>query len=103
MPDPYGYTVLEWDDEEDPHGNLRHCLRHGLDERIVSEVMSIDPVEIRLSNTAADFVIAGPDSSGKMWTILLVKSETSSDALRLVTGWPSSKKQLQLWEQAHSR
>jgi hypothetical protein len=46
------YEAIDWDDEEEQPdeqlNNLLHCLRHGVDERVVDEVLSEEPVEIRL-------------------------------------------------------
>ena len=42
MSDHYAFETIEWDDEEDPDGNLAHCLRHGVDEQVVAEVLRVD-------------------------------------------------------------
>ena len=34
---------IDWDDEEDEEGNLVHCLRHGVTEAVVDQVLRNDP------------------------------------------------------------
>ncbi len=45
MFDPYLYEAIDWDDEDDEDGNLQHCLRHGVDEAVVGEVLATHPVK----------------------------------------------------------
>ena len=74
---------IDWDDEEDEDGNLAHCLR--VDhlgpnpERVVHEVLSEEPVEIKYPVRTADIAVVGPDRSRTvLWVVLLsVSSERS--------------------------
>lgn len=78
-----------------------HCLRHGVTERVVSEVLQQNPVEITLSLASAEFAIVGPDKNlSIMWTLLFDRSHKRGDWLRPVTGWQSNAAQINAWKQA---
>jgi hypothetical protein len=99
--DPSHFDAIEWDDEDDDDGNLVHCLRHGVTERIVGDVLWQNPVEIKLASTGADFIIVGPDRQwDDLWTLLFIVSPTRGDWLRPVTGWRASPPQKAAWERA---
>lgn len=66
----WGFERIDWDDEEDEHGNLAHCLEHGVDEAVVDQVLSEEPVEIKMRVQTAEFVVVGPDRGGTIWTLL---------------------------------
>ena len=101
MFDPSRFDDIEWDDQDDDDGNLVHCLRHGVDEGVVADVLLQSPVEISLASTMADFVIVGPDRHWeRMWTLLLIVSPTRGDRLRPVTGWRATRAQIESWERA---
>ena len=91
------FESIDWDEEEDEDGNLAHCLRHGVNERVVEEVLSGQPVQIRMKLQTATFVVVGPDRSGRMWTILFDRSYKRGDWLRPVTGWESTPREAQEW------
>jgi hypothetical protein len=97
----YDWEMIDWDDDEDEEGNLQHCLRHGVTERVVHEVLSTEPVEIKLRLDAAEFAVVGPDDArSAMWTILLATSWKRGDWLRPVTGWRSKVDEIGQWEAA---
>ncbi len=99
--DPYKFEVIDWDEEEDPDGNLQHCLRHGVDERVVAEVLRTRPVEVRMRLQSAEFAIVGPDEHEmRMWTILFDVSYKRGDWLRPITGWPSKQSEVNAWTKA---
>lgn len=101
MFDPLKYELIDWDEEEDEEGNLFHCLQHGVDERVVYEVLREHPVEITLSLKSAEISIVGPDTGMvNMWTILFDTSYKRGDWLRPITGWLSNAAQITAWEQA---
>ena len=104
MFDPFAFEAIDWDDEEDPEGNLSHCLRHGVDEQVVAEVLRLHPVEVRIRLETADFAIVGPDESReRLWTILFDVSHKRGDWLRPVTGWQSKASEERLWQQITGR
>lgn len=94
----WDFEAIDWDDEEDEEGNLAHCLRHGIDERVVDSVLSEEPVEIKMRVEIADFAIVGPDRGGQMWTLLFDWSFKRGDWLRPVTGWRSELEEIAEWE-----
>lgn len=99
MFDPYEWEAIDWDELEDEEGNYVHCLRHGVDEVVVEEVLRECPVEIKLSPVWAEFVIVGPDEAwGVLWTLLFDKSKKRGDWLRPVTGWKAKVAEVRQWE-----
>ena len=94
------FEAIEWDDDDDADGNVAHCMRqdHLPDpQRIVYEVLSESPVELKMRLTSAEFAIVGPDFGGAYWVILLVASGRKGELLRPVTGWPAGKKARAAW------
>lgn len=100
MFDPFAFEAIDWDDEEDPHGNLVHCLQHGLDEQVVYEVLREHPVEVKMALQTAEFAIVGPDAAGVLWTILFDRSYKRGDWLRPITGWQAKPNEGRKWQQA---
>lgn len=96
----WDFEAIDWDDEDDEDGNLAHCLRHGVDERVVDEVLREEPVEIKLSLTTAEFAIVGPDRGGRIWTLLFDRSHKRGDWLRPVTGWKAEPEEVAEWKRA---
>jgi len=97
------FEAIDWDDEDDPDGNLAHCLRHGVDEAVVGQVLANAPVEIKMKLQTARFVVVGPDSAGKMWTILFDSSFKRGDWLRPITGWRSEPQEISEWRRARGQ
>lgn len=97
------FEAVDWDDEENEDGNLVHCLRHGVTERVVYEVLREAPVEIDLVVRSADFAVVGPDSNGRMWTLLFDVSPRHGDWLRPVTGWQAEVDEIAEWTRARKR
>ena len=65
----WDFEAIDWDDEEDEEGNLADCLAHGVDERVVGEVLSEEPVEVKRRMSSAGVAILGPDRGGKIWLL----------------------------------
>jgi hypothetical protein len=98
--DPFRFEAIDWDDEDDENGNLRHCLRHDVDESVVYQVLREHPVEVKLAVQSAEFAIVGPDTGNKFWTLLFDTSWKRGDWLRPVTGWRSKPAEIVEWEAA---
>lgn len=96
---PDAFEAIDWDEEDDEQGNLAHCLRHGVHELVVADVLSLQPVEIRMRLRTAEFAVVGPDSSGWLWTLLFDRSGKRGDWLRPVTGWRSKPAEQAAWKQ----
>lgn len=98
------FEAIEWDPEDDSEGNLAHCQRpdhlgsHA--ERIVHEVLTEDPVEIKFRVQTAEFAVVGPDRSrNRLWVVLFDTSRRRGDWLRPVTGWAAEAAEQRAWEQ----
>ncbi len=93
------FDAIDWDPEDDPTGNHAHCAEHGVDERVVHEVLSGDWVDIEMGVETAEFAVVGPNvKSNFMWTLLFDTSWKRGDWLRPVTGWDSRPKDIREWE-----
>jgi len=98
------YEDIEWDPEEDPNGNLAHCMRANHlgpePEQIVYEVLSREPVEFEMPLKTAKYAIVGPEeSSATLWVVLLDVSSRRDDWLRPITGWRARPAQEAAWHQ----
>jgi hypothetical protein len=98
----WDFEAIDWDDEDDPDGNLAHCLEHDVNERVVDQVLREEPVDIKLHLQTAAIALLGPDFSGAMWTLLFDWSYKRGDWLRPVTGWPSEPAEIAEWEKGRS-
>jgi len=97
------YDDIDWDEDDDPDGNLAHCRRAGRlganAERVVAEVLSEEPVEIKMRLVTAEFSIVGPDRArAAIWVVLFDTSQKRGDWLRPVTGWRAEPEERQAWE-----
>ncbi len=101
--DLWDFEAIDWDDEDDEDGDLRHCLRHGIDQSIVEAVLREEPVEIKMTVRSAEFAIVGPDAGGQMWTLLFDRSYKRGDWLRPVTGWRSEADESREWKRGRRR
>jgi hypothetical protein len=96
--DLYDFEAIDWDDEEAEGSNLAHCLEHGVDERVVAEVLRREPREIKIPLETAEYAIVGPDDHAVYWTLLFDKSYKRGDWLRPVTGWPAKASEVRAWK-----
>jgi hypothetical protein len=102
------FEGIDWDSDEDEVGNLAHCLRPDHlgpePERIVDEVLSEQPVEIKYKVKTAELAIVGPDRSrSRLWVILFDVSHKRGDWLRPVTGWQAEPAERAKWEQRYGK
>jgi hypothetical protein len=92
------------DPEDDEDGNAAHCRRLGIPEQVVYEVLSEEPVEIKLPVQTAEGAFVGPNRvRNQLWTVLLDTSYKRGDWLRPVTGWQATPAEIREWEQATSK
>lgn len=94
----WDFEAIDWDDEEDEDGNLAHCLVHGVDERVVDQVLSEEPVKVTMELRTAEIAVVGPDHGGTFWTLLFDWSWKRGDWLRPVTGWHSEPEEIEEWK-----
>ena len=96
---PFDFTGIDWDSEDDPGSNLAHCLRHGVNGRVVAEVLNTEWVDVEMLVDTTEFAIVGPNAKRSiMWTLLFDTSWRDSNLLRPVTGWRSKRKDIRAWE-----
>lgn len=96
------FHAIDWDSDEDPNGNLAHCRQADHlgpnPSRVVAEVLSEEPVELKMRVVTAEFAIVGPNWSRSMWWVILFDtSHKRSDWLRPVTGWRAEPPERQEW------
>lgn len=96
------FDAIDWDPDDDANGNLVHCMRAEhlgpTPERIVAEVLSEEPVEVKMKVHTAEFAVVGPDRSRSvLWVVLLDTSHKRGDWLRPVTGWRAGDAERQSW------
>lgn len=93
------FDAIDWDPEDDPTGNHAHCAKHGIDERVVDEVLSGDWVDVEIPVDTTEFAIVGPNAKENfMWTLLFDTSWKRGDWLRPATGWDARPKDIGEWE-----
>jgi hypothetical protein len=101
-PDPSEIRGFELDDR-----NLVHMALHGLDGNLVYEVFS-DGEVVFLLNPPTDtrngsHLMVGRDVAGRHWTVVLVVADATLAILRPITGWASTRKELEQWREETSR
>jgi hypothetical protein len=90
---------IDWDSLEDEGSNLAKCMKRGIDEFVVGEVLEGEWVSLIRPVDTAEFVIVGPNEErNQMWTLLFATSSRRGDWLRPVTGWPSDAEDIAEWE-----
>lgn len=97
------YDAIDWDDDDDSDGNLAHCRRAdhlgATSERVVAELLSEEPVEIKMKVQTAEFAVVRPDRARAMWWVVLFDtSHKRGDWLRPVTGWRAGPTERDAWE-----
>ncbi len=93
------FDLIDWDPVEAERSNLAKCMRRGIDQGVVWEVLGGDWVSVIRPVGTAEFVVVGPNEErNKMWTILFATSSVRGDWLRPVTGWPSDDDEIAEWE-----
>ncbi len=97
-------TIAEFEIDE---RNRTHLARHGIDDGLIYEVW-LGPAHYRVnppsgegaSPRSGSHLMIGPSANGRLWTIVMVEVERERHTWRPITGWPSTGREKQLWEQA---
>jgi hypothetical protein len=93
------FDLIDWDPIEKENGNLAKCMRRGIDDVVVLEVLSEDWIDVEMPVESAEFAVIGPNEEhNQMWTLLFAVSLQRGDWLRPVTGWPSDNDEIKEWE-----
>lgn len=92
-------TSLDWDDDQDDEGNVRHIARHKVSVGEVAEVMTSAPVFVRVETEGDNpyFVAIGHTASGRFLEIWGIYYE--SHWWRTVTALDARPNQRALWNQ----
>jgi len=73
---------IDWDPVEAENSNLAKCVRRGIDEFVVAEVLEGEWVSVVRSVETAEFVVVGPNEErNQMWTLLFTTSSVRGDWL----------------------
>ncbi len=97
--DPDDFDLLDWDPLEAEGSNLAKCMKRGVDQGVVWEVLEGDWVDVEMPVDTAEFAIVGPNEErNRMWTLLFATSPMRGDWLRPVSGWPSGNDEIAEWE-----
>jgi hypothetical protein len=81
--------------------NLSH-FSHGLTDIVIWDVWAgdfgvfVNPPQPTRSGT---HLMIGPDSTGRLWTIVVVEVDQEAGRWRPITGWPSTAKETEAWRE----
>ena len=90
--------VRDWEFDE---RNRAHLARHGIDDNLVWDVWAGNPMLVpNKPGRSASHLMIGPDSNGRLWTIVIVLMDDDLGLWRAITGWPSDRKERESWEGA---
>lgn len=86
MPFPF----IIWDLDDDPEGNVRHCLQHGVTKDEVNEVVQ-DPASGKgVSRSSGRPAIFGQTSAGR--PLIVVYEAVDDDTIYPVTAYDVNRK-----------
>jgi hypothetical protein len=90
---------IDWDPVDAENSNLAKCMRRGIDQFVVAEVLEGEWVSVIRPVETAEFVIVGPNEErNQMWTLLFATSLVRGDWLRPATGWRADDGEITEWE-----
>ena len=81
--------------------NLHHLAQHGLDANLIADVLAGAPivaVNAPRGGRSGSHLLVGPSSAGRHWTIVIVEMDDKIGLWRPITGWPSTTKEILLWQ-----
>jgi len=82
--------------------NVEHLSRHGLDQNIVWDVLADAPIFVLDSKEhAATHLMTGRESTGRMWTVVIMLVDDELDWWRPITGWPSERLEVETWREGN--
>lgn len=88
--------IRGWDFDE---RNRAHLARHEIDDNLVWDVWAGNPILVpNKPGRSGSHLMIGPDSSGRLWTIVIVPVNDDLGLWRAITGWPSERKERESWE-----
>ena len=81
--------------------NEEHLAGHGIDGNLVADVLAGTPIVAinqPRDGRSGSHLLVGPSSTGRCWTIVVVEIDEAIGLWRPITGWPSTRKEIQLWQ-----
>jgi len=79
-----GYRYLMWDLDDEPDGNVQHCLEHGVTKDEVGEVLE-NPVSTDDSHSSGKPVAFGDTSTGRH--LIVVYEEIDEETAYPITAY----------------
>ncbi|MFN0146362.1 MAG: hypothetical protein ACKVT1_07625 [Dehalococcoidia bacterium] len=82
--------------------NLEHLARHGVDATLVWDVFLGDPKffeQVQNELRSGTHLMVGPSTTGKHWTIVIVRVDDAAGTWRPITGWPSTGREIRRWRE----
>jgi hypothetical protein len=75
-------NIFDWDPAEAENGDLAKCMRRGIDQFVVAEVLEGEWVSVIRPVETAEYVIVGPNEErNQRWTLLFATSPVRGDWL----------------------
>ncbi len=78
------YSTIYWDLDDDPDGNVAHCLEHGVTKEEVEEVFA-RPIDGDNSESSGRPILFGHTTTGKH--LVVVFEEVDSDSAYPITAY----------------
>jgi len=82
--------IIDWDDEDDPHGNVQHIIGPGeVTIEDVNEILSNHQGPIELSEQSGNQIVIGWTSTGKHIAVVFVfEDDPDLIIIRPITAYP---------------
>lgn len=84
------FESIVWDLDDDPDGNVQHCLEHGVEKQEVEEIFET-VTDADISRSSGRPVIFGDTSSGRH--LMVVYEEVDSETVYPVTAYEVPRRQ----------
>jgi hypothetical protein len=81
--------------------NREHLARHEIEDNLIWEVFLGEPrffVNPPREGRSGSHLMIGPSATGRWWTIVIVNVDDARATWRPITGWPSTRREIRLWQ-----
>lgn len=78
------FLSIIWDLDDDPDGNVQHCLEHGVTKQEVGEVLD-NPVDSDESHSSGKPVVFGDTSTGRH--LIVIYEEIDEETVYPITSY----------------
>lgn len=99
----WDFDAIDWDDADDELGNLVHCQLHGVDERVVDQVLRGEPAEGKSQGSDGRMGNTWTCLGGTLWILWFDRSFKRGDWLRPVTGRRAESDEVTAWKKGRGR